>query len=82
MYNICRNTNPIQRRAIIKKTKELKILKFLTKEYHMFEQLGSLKREKSKRILVRSVDGLVVAGFDGVELFGSYKKERNGCYSS
>ena len=38
---------------IIKKTKELKILNFLTKEYHIFENLGSIKREKSKRILVK-----------------------------
>ena len=38
---------------IIKKTKELKILNFLTKEYYIFEQLGILKREKNKRILVK-----------------------------
>ena len=160
MYNICSNTNPIQRRAIIKKTKELKILKFLTKEYHIFEMLGSLKRKKFKRILVKgntvakmlfigmfsrfeslnqilekihrrnkfkklfskkekipkshvfrdgikelsveklkginksiiskardnklyragSIDGLVVVGIDGVEIFGSYKKDWNNSY--
>ena len=53
MYNICRNTNPTQRRAIIKKTKELEILKFLMKVYHIFEKLESLKRKKFKRVLVK-----------------------------
>lgn len=46
-------TNIIRKRAIIGKTKELKILKFLTKEYHIFEKLEILKREKNKRILAK-----------------------------
>lgn len=155
-------TNIIRKRAIIGKTKELKIFNFLTKVYHINEKINSLKREKNKRILAKgntiakmlfiamftrersfnqllekihkrkkyknmfskkeyipkahvfrdgikeinleevkeinksiikkakenkvyregTVDGLVAVGVDGVESFGSYKKDWNGSYKA
>ena len=64
------NTNIIRKRAIIGKTKELKILKFLTKEYHIFEKLEILKREKNKRISAR---GNTIAKMLFVGMFSRFK---------
>lgn len=38
---------------IIKKTKDLKVFNFITKEYHINEELKRLKRKKNKKILVK-----------------------------
>lgn len=43
----------IKRKKAIIKTKEIKILKFLNKEYHISEKLERIKRKKSKRGLIK-----------------------------
>ena len=39
---------------IIKKHKELKILNFLNKEYHISKQINSVSREKNKKIRIKA----------------------------
>ena len=39
---------------IIKKHKELKILNFLNKEYHISKQINSVSREKNKKIKIKA----------------------------
>ena len=53
MYNIVKQKYE-RKKVIIKKHKELKILNFLNKEYHISKQINSVSREKNKKIKIKA----------------------------